>query len=190
MAALEIVGRDEELAVVAGFLADKDSLPRVLLIEGEPGIGKTTVWRHVIEEGRSAGFRVLTTRPGRSDAQLAFAGVSDLVEGSLDDLLPALPPPQARALRVALLLDDPGSGQPTRARSRRRFSDRCATSRVRDRCSSQSTTSNGSTLPRWPHWDLRCAACPTSRSRSASQCARPRLRFRSSPASTKRGRLG
>jgi DNA-binding CsgD family transcriptional regulator len=106
--ALEIVGRDEELAVVTGFLADKDSLPRVLLIEGEPGIGKTTVWRNAIEEGRALGYRVLSARPGRSDAQLAFAGVSDLFEDSLDDVLPALPPPQARALRVALLLDDPG----------------------------------------------------------------------------------
>jgi DNA-binding NarL/FixJ family response regulator len=107
--ALEIVGRDEELAVVAGFLADTDSLPRVLVIEGEPGIGKTTVWRKAIDEGRAAGYRVLTTRPDRSEAQLAFAGVSDLLESSLDDLLPALPPPQARALRVALLLDDPAA---------------------------------------------------------------------------------
>jgi DNA-binding CsgD family transcriptional regulator len=108
MTALEIVGRDEELAVAAGFLADTDSLPRVLLIEGEAGIGKTTVWRRVVEEGRAAGYRVLTTRPGRSEAQLAYAGLSDLLEGSLDEVLPALPPPQARALRVALLLDDPG----------------------------------------------------------------------------------
>jgi DNA-binding CsgD family transcriptional regulator/tetratricopeptide (TPR) repeat protein len=106
--ALEIVGRDEELAVVASFLADTDSLPRVLVIEGEAGIGKTTVWRHVVEEGSAAGYRVLTARPGRSEAQLAFAGLSDLFEGSLDDVLPALPPPQARALRIALLLDDPG----------------------------------------------------------------------------------
>jgi DNA-binding CsgD family transcriptional regulator len=104
--ALEIVGRDEELAVVTGFLADEDSLPRVLLIEGEPGIGKTTVWRQVLEEGRAAGYRVLTTRPGRSEAQLAFAGLTDLFEESLDDVLPALPPPQARALRVALLLEE------------------------------------------------------------------------------------
>ncbi len=108
MTALEIVGRDEELAVVAGFLADIDSLPRVLVIEGEAGIGKTTVWRHAIEEGQAAGYRVLTTRPGRSEAQLAFAGLSDLLEGALDEVLPVLPPPQARALRVGLLLDDVG----------------------------------------------------------------------------------
>ena len=107
MTALEIVGRDEELAVVADFLADTDSLPRVLLIEGEPGIGKTTLWRYTIEEGRALGYGVLTTRPGRSEAQLAFAGLSDLLDDSLEELLPELPPPQARALRVALLLDDP-----------------------------------------------------------------------------------
>jgi DNA-binding CsgD family transcriptional regulator len=110
--ALEIVGRDEELAVVAGFLADTDSLPRVLLIEGEAGIGKTTVWRQAIEEGGAAGYRVLSTRPARSEAQLAFAGLSDLFEDSLDDVLLALPPPQSRALRVAFLLDDPGPRPP------------------------------------------------------------------------------
>jgi DNA-binding CsgD family transcriptional regulator len=109
MTAFEIVGRDEELAVVTGFLAGTDSLPRVLVIEGEPGIGKTTVWRHVTEEGRVAGYRVLTTRPDRSEAELAFAGLTDLLESSLDEVLPDLPPPQARALRVALLLDDPGA---------------------------------------------------------------------------------
>jgi DNA-binding CsgD family transcriptional regulator len=106
--ALEIVGRDEELAVVAGFLADTEFLPRLLVIEGEPGIGKTTVWRHAVEEGRAAGYHVLMARPGRSEAQLAFAGLADLFEGSLDEALPALPPPQARALRVALLVEDPG----------------------------------------------------------------------------------
>jgi DNA-binding CsgD family transcriptional regulator/DNA polymerase III delta prime subunit len=107
--ALEIVGRDEELAVVADFLAATGSLPRVLLIEGEPGIGKTTVWRHAVEEGGAGGYRVLSTRPARSEAQLAFAGLTDLLEGSFDEVLPALPPPQARALRVALLLDDPAA---------------------------------------------------------------------------------
>jgi DNA-binding CsgD family transcriptional regulator len=107
--ASEIVGRDEELAVVAGFLADTESLPWMLVIEGEPGIGKTTLWRRAIEEGRAAGYRVLTTRPGRSEAQLAFAGLTDLLEDVLDDLLPALAPPQARALRIALLLEEAGS---------------------------------------------------------------------------------
>jgi DNA-binding CsgD family transcriptional regulator len=105
---LEIVGREEELTVASGFLADADSLPGVLLIEGEPGIGKTTIWRHAIEEARAIGYRVLTTRPSRSEAQLAFAGISDLFEHSLDDLFPDLPRPQARALRVALLLVEAG----------------------------------------------------------------------------------
>ena len=110
--ALEIVGRDEELAIVAGLLADTDSLPRALVIEGEAGIGKTTVWRRAVAEAQAAGYGVLTTRPGRSEAKLAYAGLSDLLEGSLDEVLPALPPPQARALRVALLLDEPGPRPP------------------------------------------------------------------------------
>ena len=42
--AREVVGRDEELAVVRDFLAAVDRLPSALLIEGEAGIGKTTLW--------------------------------------------------------------------------------------------------------------------------------------------------
>jgi MoxR-like ATPase len=42
----EVVGRDEELAEVAAFL--DGNLPAALLLEGEAGIGKTTVWRSAL----------------------------------------------------------------------------------------------------------------------------------------------
>ena len=41
----EVVGRDEELATVRAFLAEVERLPSVVFIEGEAGIGKTTLWR-------------------------------------------------------------------------------------------------------------------------------------------------
>ncbi|MEA2177714.1 MAG: hypothetical protein QOG77_1011, partial [Solirubrobacteraceae bacterium] len=43
MAPIEIVGRDAEVHTLDGFLAAPP--PAVLLLEGAPGIGKTTVWR-------------------------------------------------------------------------------------------------------------------------------------------------
>jgi Cdc6-like AAA superfamily ATPase len=46
----EIVGRDQELAATAAFL-DGD-LPSVLVVAGEAGIGKTTVWRAALEQAR------------------------------------------------------------------------------------------------------------------------------------------
>jgi hypothetical protein len=43
--------------------------------------------------------------------QLSLGGLSDLLEPHLAAVLPALPPPQRRALEVALLLADDG-GRP------------------------------------------------------------------------------
>jgi hypothetical protein len=40
-----VVGRDHELAAVAAFLDRLPSGPCGLLLEGEAGIGKTTLWR-------------------------------------------------------------------------------------------------------------------------------------------------
>src|SRR5215472_10739868 len=40
-----VVGRDRELAAVAAFLDAVPLGPCGLLLEGEAGIGKTTVWR-------------------------------------------------------------------------------------------------------------------------------------------------
>jgi DNA-binding CsgD family transcriptional regulator len=111
-AALAIVGRDEELSLVAAFLEAPDELPAALLLEGEAGIGKSTVWRHGVELARGNGFRILETRPSESETALSFAGLGDLLGEAADDVLPELPPPQEEALAVALLLRDPGGSPP------------------------------------------------------------------------------
>lgn len=99
-----VVGRDEELAAVAGFLGE--DFPAALLLAGEAGIGKTTVWRAGLEEARRRSVRTLVCRPAESEAQLSFAGLADLLEPALADALPALPLVQARALEAALLLSE------------------------------------------------------------------------------------
>jgi DNA-binding CsgD family transcriptional regulator len=111
-AALAIVGRDEELSLVAAFLEAPDELPAALLLEGEAGIGKSTVWRQGVELARGNGFLVLETRPSESETALSFAGLGDLLGEAANDVLPELPPPQKRALEVALLLRDPGGAPP------------------------------------------------------------------------------
>ena len=98
----EVVGRDEELAAVAAFL-DGD-LPAALVLAGEAGIGKTTVWRAGLGHARERGVRVLDCRPAESEARLSFAGLTDLLEPVLGAVLGALPSIQRRALEAALLL--------------------------------------------------------------------------------------
>jgi DNA-binding CsgD family transcriptional regulator len=107
----EIIGRDDELDVVAGFVGGATSLPAALLLRGEAGIGKTSLWRYGVEEAERHGQRVLAIVPGSSEAQLSFAGLGDLLEGILAGL-EALPDPQRHALEVALLLADPGETPP------------------------------------------------------------------------------
>jgi hypothetical protein len=50
----EVVGRERELVSVADFLEVVEAGPAALVIEGEAGIGKTTLWLETIRaaEGR------------------------------------------------------------------------------------------------------------------------------------------
>jgi len=113
--AREVVGRDEELAVVRDFLAAVDSLPSALLIEGEAGIGKTTLWSSAIAAAAEHGYRVLSARPVQAESQVSYAGLADLLEPVLERALNELPPPQGRALEIALVLRDPESDVPDQA---------------------------------------------------------------------------
>jgi len=68
----EIIGRRDELVAVDAMLEQAEGGFAALVLEGEPGIGKTALW----EAGRAAaeerGFRTLSSRPARSDAQLSL----------------------------------------------------------------------------------------------------------------------
>jgi predicted ATPase len=98
-----LVGREAELAVVEeGLAAGETSLAAVAIV-GEPGIGKTALWREAVERARGRGATVLLTRPGESEAKLAFAGLTDLLRDVGADDLERLPAPQKAALEVALL---------------------------------------------------------------------------------------
>jgi DNA-binding CsgD family transcriptional regulator len=99
----ELVGRQPELAFIGRFLDDVPSSPSVLVLEGEPGIGKTTLWRGALLAAGERSFRVLSCRPGQAEAKLSFSGVSDLLGPVADEVLPKLPAPQRLALEVALL---------------------------------------------------------------------------------------
>ena len=100
-----VIGREEELAALAAFLDDVPVGPAQLVLVGEAGVGKTTLWCAGADEARERGYRVLETRPAEAEARLAFAGLGDLLDPVLGEVLDPLPTPQRDALRVALLLE-------------------------------------------------------------------------------------
>jgi DNA-binding CsgD family transcriptional regulator len=88
-------GRTRELELIDGFL---DGLSAdgagAFLIGGEPGIGKTTLWRAAIERARDRGMQVLVTRPAEEEMPMSGVGLVDLFErADTGAALPALNDP-------------------------------------------------------------------------------------------------
>ncbi|HEX5027635.1 MAG TPA: AAA family ATPase [Gaiellaceae bacterium] len=109
----DVVGRERELALVDAFF--EKGLPAALVVEGEAGIGKTALWRAGVDAASERGFRLLRCAPTGEEAQLAFAGLSDVL-APVQDLFTALPEPQRRALEIALLLRE-SDGPPPEERA-------------------------------------------------------------------------
>src|SRR5215207_7699854 len=59
---MEVLGRDDELRSLEAFLDGEASGLAILALEGEAGIGKSTLWRAAVETARDRGTRVLTAR--------------------------------------------------------------------------------------------------------------------------------
>ena len=101
-----VFGRDAELARVERFLDAIAVEPAALVVEGAPGIGKTTVWAAAIAAAASRGTRVLQARAAETEVQLSYAALADLVGTEFEEIRRALPPVQQRALAAALLRTD------------------------------------------------------------------------------------
>jgi DNA-binding CsgD family transcriptional regulator len=104
------VGREVELASIHAFLERPAEAPVALVLEGEAGIGKSTLWLTGVEAARERGFRVLVSRPAEAERGLTHAGLGDLFENVLESVLPALPAPRRHALEVALLVEEDPDG--------------------------------------------------------------------------------
>jgi DNA-binding CsgD family transcriptional regulator/DNA polymerase III delta prime subunit len=100
-----VVGRDREVAALESFLERGE--PRILLLAGEPGIGKTTLWRAAVASADARGFRVLASTTAAAETQLSFTVLRDLLEPAFDEVAEELPQPQRQALAVTLLREEP-----------------------------------------------------------------------------------
>jgi DNA-binding CsgD family transcriptional regulator len=113
-----MIGREQELAAVGRVLYRAPEGPAALVIDGEAGIGKTTLWLEALRDAKGRGFRLLQARPAETEAKLSYSAVADLVGAAFEEVAADLPPPQRRALAAALLVGDaegPADGRATSA---------------------------------------------------------------------------
>jgi DNA-binding CsgD family transcriptional regulator len=101
-----LIARESELANLEQFLGSA-GMRRSLVLHGEPGIGKTALWEAAVALARASGHRVLSARGSEAEAQLSFAGLSDLLEDVDLEGLGDIPSPQRHALAVALRRAEP-----------------------------------------------------------------------------------
>jgi DNA-binding CsgD family transcriptional regulator len=107
------VVRTAEWHQVREFAVSTWSRPGILAIAGEPGAGKSTLWRAGVEAAAGTGHRVLRSEPSAAEADLSFAALSDLLTDALPEVGQQIPDPQREALEVALLLRPAGPEPPT-----------------------------------------------------------------------------
>ena len=103
-----LLGRTTECGRIDGLLERvRDGESGVLVLRGDPGIGKTALLRHAREHAH--GLTVIETRGVESEAELPFSALSELLEPLLHGL-DRLPQPQAAAVESALALGPPVPG--------------------------------------------------------------------------------
>src|SRR6476646_9487325 len=102
----QIVGREEDRASVEAFVGHAEGGAAALVLEGEAGIGKSTLWLAGVEFARSRRLRVLTSRPAEAERGLAHVGLGDLFEDALADVASSISTPRRRALEIALLREE------------------------------------------------------------------------------------
>nr|WP_033277653.1 LuxR family transcriptional regulator [Actinospica acidiphila] len=96
-----LVGRESELAELAAFLDTAGTDGAVLLLTGDPGVGKTALLDATAELAVAKGMRVVRGSGVEYETDISYAGLHQLV-GSLPDEFGRLPRSLREALEVAL----------------------------------------------------------------------------------------
>jgi DNA-binding CsgD family transcriptional regulator len=97
--AAQLAGRRDELSVLGDLIdAVREGESRVLVVRGEPGVGKTTLLDHVA--AHESACQVARAAGAESETELAFAGLHQLCAPMLGRA-ERLPLPQQDALRTA-----------------------------------------------------------------------------------------
>ena len=97
--ATRLTGRDGERAALDRLVdAVRAGESRVLVVRGDPGVGKTALLEYLA--GQAHGCRVVRATGVQSEMELAFAGLHQLCSPMLGRL-DRIPAPQRDALRIA-----------------------------------------------------------------------------------------
>ncbi len=101
-----LTGRGSELAELERLIGlVEDGRGGVVVLRGDPGIGKSALLAVVADRATAGGIAVLKTSGTQTESRLPFAGLHQLLGPLLGDLT-ALPAPQLGALRAAFGLSD------------------------------------------------------------------------------------
>src|SRR3982075_4100941 len=99
----QLLGREREREAVGRLLgAARSGHAGVLVVRGEPGVGKTALLEYAVEAGRD--FRIARTFGVEAEMELPFAAVQQLCSPFFE-LMELLPQPQRDALGVAFGLN-------------------------------------------------------------------------------------
>ncbi|MGE5235384.1 MAG: AAA family ATPase, partial [Acidobacteriota bacterium] len=102
----EVIGRDAELAVLEAFLDRPLDVSSALILEGEAGIGKSTLWSVAVAASRRRFAHVCLSQPAETERMLANVVLGDLFDQVPPEIVAALPRPRRRALENALLVGE------------------------------------------------------------------------------------
>lgn len=105
MTQLPLVGREHELGVLAGLVDGVGERGGVLVVSGEPGIGKSALLAMAGRRASDRGMRVLTATGVQSETHLPFAGLHQLLRPIITDA-DGLPVRQRVALLAAFGMTD------------------------------------------------------------------------------------
>jgi hypothetical protein len=143
--AVELLGRDVELARLYGLIDSIDQHGGALVVRGEAGIGKSALLAAASERALQRGVTVESTTGALSEARLAFAGLHQPLLPLLDRL-ELLPDPQRRALETAFGIA--ATSTPTLGR--------LPSARRRSSTASRSPSTPSPPVLRWVPWSRRC----------------------------------
>ncbi|MBL8928078.1 MAG: AAA family ATPase [Pseudonocardia sp.] len=96
-------GREDEIELMNRLAAGVGEAAGGVVIVGEPGIGKSSLWAYGMAVLRRTGARVLATTCAEAESEMPYAGLDDLLGPLLDGYGSLLPAGQRAALDSALL---------------------------------------------------------------------------------------